>query len=69
MCLTHRNLPRKSRFFLALGYLCVFSGIAILRLMQQNNDWRHFASGLLLGLAITFFFTATHKAHGDAKSA
>ena len=60
MCLTQRNMPRKSRIFLALGNLCTFSGLVMSRFSQQTN-WRHFASGFLLGLAITFLFAALYK--------
>ena len=61
MCLTRQTMPRKSRILLALGNLCMFSGLIMSRFTQQNTNWRHFASGFLLGLAITFLFAALYK--------
>ena len=61
MCLTRRTMSRNSRILLALGNLCMFSGLIMSRFTQQNTNWRHFASGFLLGLAITFLFAAVHK--------
>ena len=54
-------MNRKSRIFLALGNLCMFSGLVMSRFTQQQTNWRHFASGFLLGLAITFLFAALYK--------
>ena len=54
-------MSRKSRIFLALGNLCMFTGLVMSRFTQQHTNWRHFASGFLLGLAITFLFVALYK--------
>jgi flagellar biosynthesis protein FliR len=72
MCLSARNLPRKSRIFLALGNLCIFTGLIMPRLGNNSNqhqtNWIHFATGFLLGLAITFLFAAMYKACRNSKN-
>jgi hypothetical protein len=59
MCLAKRNLPRKSRLFLAIGNLCMAAGLILSRFSGQLN-WLHFLRGFLLGLAITLLFAALH---------
>ena len=61
MCLTRQTMSRKSRILLALGNLCMFSGLIMSRFTQQHTNWRNFASGFLLGLAITFLFASFYK--------
>ena len=62
MCLDRRLISRKARIFLAIGNLCLFTGVS-LNLVSHNYaahhlGWLDFARGFLLGLAIIFLFFA-----------
>ncbi len=72
MCLANRKLSRKSRIFLAVGNLCMFTGLIMSRIGNNSNqhqtNWTHFATGFLLGLAITFLFAAMYKARRNSNN-
>ena len=62
MCLDRRSMPRKARIFLAIGNLCLFTGLS-LTLFNHDFAAHHssgfdFARGFLMGLAITFNLAA-----------
>lgn len=62
MCLAKRNLTPKARWFLALGNLCLFSGLMLTLLGKDFShahvDWYDGIRGFLIGLALTFNFAA-----------
>ena len=62
MCLARQNMPRKARTLFSLGNLSLCAGIVSSRvtdgLNQHQNNWLHFLSGFLLGLAIVLLFAA-----------
>ena len=66
MCLARRNLTPKSRLFLAIGNLCLFSGIVLSRfdtdLVQQHAAAYHCARGFLIGISIAFNIGAMRSA-------
>jgi len=55
-------MPRKARIFLAIGNVCLFTGVALNLFSHDyaahHSGWLDFARGFLLGLAITFMFFA-----------
>jgi hypothetical protein len=58
MCLARRNLTQKARCFLAIGNLCLFSGL-MLSLFGKDIGQHHAAiydavRGFLIGLSIAF---------------
>ena len=73
MCLGHRNLSRKARNFLALGNLCMFTGIVLSRYSgsgsAQHANTMHFLAGFLLGIAIAFLTAAMYNARRDQHTA
>ena len=73
MCLGHRNLSRKARNFLALGNLCMFTGLVLSRYSgsgsAQHANTMHFLTGFLLGIAIAFLTAAMYNARRDQHTA
>ncbi len=58
MCLGRRPLSRRSRIFLALGNLCLFTGITVPRFALHESNSAHFIAGFCIGLSITFLTAA-----------
>ncbi len=58
MCLGRRPLSRRSRIFLALGNLCLFTGITGPRFALHESNSAHFIAGFCIGLSITFLVAA-----------
>ncbi|HEX8713144.1 MAG TPA: hypothetical protein VF730_14790 [Terracidiphilus sp.] len=63
MCLARQNMPCKARILFSVGNLSLCAGLILSRftngLNQQQDNWRHFLSGFLLGLAIVLLLATT----------
>jgi len=62
VCIDRRAMPRKARIFLAIGNVCLFTGVAMTTVNHRfgalHADWFDFFRGMLMGMAITFMFFA-----------
>lgn len=62
MCIDPYTMPRKARIFLAIGNVCLFTGVAMTnfdhRFGALHADWFDFIRGMLMGMAITFMLFA-----------
>ena len=70
MYLAKSNLSRKSRILLAVGNLCLFSGLvmSLFNRSRQHADINHFFVGFLLGIAIALLVAVALQARRNKQA-